>query len=69
MDGKLPIHFSHCPSFGGFHCVASLESIKTYKYSFLEHILVPMVMLLLNHQNHKQWLKGYFAYNIPLFGD
>ena len=27
-----------------------------------------MVMLLFNHQNHKQWLRGHFPYNLPLWG-
>jgi len=43
-----------------------LEPIKSYKYSFLTHILVPMVMLLFIHQNHKQWLKSHFPYTVHL---
>ena len=66
IHGMLPIHSSQCPGFGGFLCVASLEPIKSYKYSFLTHILVPMVMLLFNHQNHKQWLKSHFPYTVHL---
>ena len=58
IHGMLPIHSSHCPGFGGFLCVASLEPIKPYKYSFLIHIFIPMTMLSLNHPNHKLWPNG-----------
>ena len=29
-------------------------------------MLVLMDMLLFNYQNHKQWIKDYFPYNLPL---
>ena len=36
----------------------------------LTNLLVPLIMLSLNHQNHKQWPKwGHVPYNLPLFGD
>ena len=36
----------------------------------LKNSLVPLIMLSLNHQNHKQCPKwGHVHYNLPLFGD
>ena len=42
---------------------------NAYKYD-LTNSLVPLIMLSLNHQNHKQWPRwSHVPYNLPLFGD
>ena len=40
--------------------ITSLVPNKHLQRYILRHTLVPVVVLLLNHQNHKQWLKGPF---------
>jgi len=44
----------------GFHYI--LGTWKTPSKIYLDKMLVLMVMLLFDHQNHKQWLKGPFSY-------
>jgi hypothetical protein len=46
----------------GFHCI--LGTNKNLQRYILINTIVPMIMLLFNHQNHKQLIRGHFPYII-----
>lgn len=59
IHGIFPIHFSHCPGFVGFLCVASL-TYEPYKYSSHKPVS-PTIMLSLDHQNHNMAYEAIFV--------
>ena len=67
LDLTLFRHISFLSWSFGWVPIAFSEPNKHLQRYILTKILVTIVRLLFNHQNHKQWLWGHFSYrSVPM---